>query len=229
MLHEVAGIVAGGLVLWYLKPPSHRKLFYAGAAVGVAVVMVLGHEAFWERMSTIETAVERSEEADASALSRFALMEVQLKIAGEHPFGIGHRGLVVLAPSHLPPEYLARQGSRSSHNTYLTVLSEQGVPGTILFAALMVWALRTIWRLRGLRHRPDLTRLAGQAAAVAAMLTVAAVGGIGVDYLKAEVQIWALILLTVLGVEYRQLHTVSEPSPVGEPDLPGLRPARWSG
>jgi len=179
-------------------------------------------------MSTIETAVQRTEEADSSTVSRLALAKVQLKIAAEHPFGIGHRGIVVLAPRYLPPEYLARQGGRSSHNTYLTVLSEQGFPGALLFAALLLWALRSIWRTRELRQRPELTRFAGQIAAVAALLTVAAVGGFAVDYLKAEVQVWGLILMTVLSVEFSMMHAVREPPRAGELPLEGLRPARWS-
>jgi O-antigen ligase len=225
----VLAFLAGGLVLWFMKPRSYRKLFYLGAAVGVAVVVFLGHATFWERMSTIETAVQRTEEADSSTVSRVALAKLQLRIAAENPLGIGHRGIVVIAPRYLPPEYLARQGSRSSHNTYLTVLSEQGVPGAVLFAALLLWALRSIWRMRQLRIRAELTRFSGQIAAVAAMLAVAAVGGLAVDYLKAEVQVWGLILVAVLSVEYTMMQAVREPRPAGEQPLEGLQPARWAG
>jgi O-antigen ligase len=225
----VLAFLAGGLALWYMKPSAYRGLFYAGVAAGVAVLIYLGHASFWERMSTISAAVQTSEEADTSARSRFALIDVQLKLAAEHPFGIGHRGLVVLAPRYLPEQFLAQQGSRSSHNTYLTVLSEQGLPGALIFGALMLWALRAIWRMRDLRHQPEATRMAGQVAAVSAMLTVAAVGGLGVDYLKAEVQIWALILLTVLSVAHSMMYTVVEPVPANEPRPEGLRPARWFG
>lgn len=225
----VLAFLAGGLVLWYMKPRAYRKLFYAGAAVGVLAVAYLGHESFWERMSTIETAIETTEQADTSAQSRVALAAVQLKVFEKHPFGIGHRGIVVLAPQYLPPEYLARQGSRSSHNTFLTVLSEQGLPGSVLFAALMLWAAARIWRMRVLRHRPDLTRLAGQFAAVAAMLAVCAIGGLGVDYLKAEVQMWGIVLLAVLSVEYSMMQAVKEPTPAAQPSIEGLQPARWSG
>jgi O-antigen ligase len=212
-----------------MKPRSYRRLFYVGAAVGVAVVMFLGQEAFWNRMSTIQTAVESRGDPASPAATRLAVINLQLKLAAEHPFGIGHRGIVVLAPSYLPAEHLARQGSRSSHNTYLTVLSEQGVPGAVLIGALMLWVLKTVWRMRDLRHRPDLTRLAGQVAVLAAMLTVSAVGGLGVDYLKAEVQIWGLVLLTVLSVEYSIMHTVRESGPASDARVEGLRPARWSG
>jgi hypothetical protein len=83
--------------------------------------------------------------------------------------------------------------------------------------------------MRNLRQRPELTRFAGQLAAVAAMLSVAAVGGLAVDYLKAEVQLWCLVLLTVLSTEYAMMQTVREPQPAGEPLVPGLRPAPWTG
>ena len=225
----VLAFLAGGVALWFMKPRAYRRLFYVGAAVGVVVVMFLGHQAFWERMSTIETAVQRTEEADTSTVSRVALAKLQLRIAAENPFGIGHKGIVVIAPKYLPPEFLAQQGSRSSHNTYLTVLSEQGVPGAVLFAVLLLWALRSIWRMRELRSRAEMTRFSGHVAAVAAMLTVAAVGGLAVDYLKAEVQVWGLILMAVLSVEYTMMRAVREPRPASEPLAPGMQPSSWSG
>ena len=226
----VLAFLAGGLVFWYLKPTAYRKLFYVCAALGVAAVAYLGHAAFWERMSSIGEATSGyTEEADASARSRWAMAELQLRVAAENPFGVGHRGIVPLSKLYLPERYLSKQGGRSSHNTYLTVLSEHGIPGALIFGALMLWALRSIWRMRDLRHQPEATRMSGQVAAVAAMLAVAAVGGLGVDYLKAEVQIWAIALLTVLSVAQSMLYTVIEPRPVGEPVDDGLRPARWFG
>jgi O-antigen ligase len=226
----VLAFLAGGLVFWYFKPAAYRKLFYAGAAVGVLAVAYLGHAAFWERIATIQEATSGyTEEADASARSRWAMAELQLRVAADNPFGVGHRGIVPLSKLYLDERYLSQQGGRSSHNTYLTVLSEQGLPGALIFGALLAWALRSLWRMRDLRHRPELTRLSGQVAAIAAMLAVAAVGGIGVDYLKAEVQIWAIALLTVLSVAHSTMYTVMEPRPVGEPAVEGLRPARWFG
>jgi O-antigen ligase len=224
----VLAFAAGGLVFWYLKPRAYRRLFYLGAAVGVAVVIFLGHASFWERMSTIPTATRSAEQSDRSIQSRWAVIDFQLAVAAEHPLGVGHRGIVVLSPRYLPVEYLSG-GGRASHNTYLTVLSEQGVPGALIFGALMVWALRRVWRMRDLRHRPETTRMAGQLAAVAAMLTVAAVGGLGVDYLKAEVQVWSLILLAVVSVAHSMMYAVYEPLPAGESQLQGLQPARWLG
>jgi O-antigen ligase len=225
----VLAFLAGGVVLWYLKPRAHRYLFYLGVLAGIGTLAYVGHSAFWERISTIRTAVETSADADTSVRSRFAMVRFQLDVAASHPFGVGHRGIVVLSPKYLPEEYLATQGGRSSHNTYLTVLSEQGVPGAVLFGALMLWSLRSVWRMRDLRHRPEATRMAGQLAAVVAMLVVAAVGGLGVDYLKAEVQIWSLILLTVLSVAHGMMYMVIEPQPVNESRMEGLRPARWFG
>jgi O-antigen ligase len=222
-------LVAGVLVIWYLKPQAYRPLFYAGTAVGVAALAFIGHAAFWERISTIQTAVQSSEEADTSFRSRLAVIDFQLDVAARNPLGVGHRGVVVLSPTYLSEEFLASQGGRSSHNTYLTVLSEQGIPGALIFGALMLWVLRSIWRMRDLRYQPEATRMAGHLAAVAAMLAVAAVGGLGVDYLKAEIQVWGLILLTVLSVAHAMMYTVVEPRSASEPKVEGLRPARWTG
>jgi hypothetical protein len=84
----VLAFLAGGLVFWYLKPTAYRRLFYVGAVAGVLAFGYLGHAAFWERMSTIQEATSGyTEEADASARSRWAMAELQLRVAADNPLG----------------------------------------------------------------------------------------------------------------------------------------------
>ena len=149
-------LVVAGLALWYLKPPTHRKTFYGLAALGLVLIGLLAHDAFWERMGTMKAAVDESEELDTSAESRLVLISAQWRMAAEHPLGAGHRGTEELSPLYLEEKYMSGTNDpdqvrrRSSHNTFMTVLVEQGVPGAVLFTMLWIWCLRAAKRQKRL-------------------------------------------------------------------------------
>lgn len=195
------GLVVGGLLLVYLKPMVHRKLFYSFAVLGLVLGGALAHETFWQRMGTIETAAKDSEDADQSARIRIILAQAQLRMAPEYPMGTGHRGTAVLSPMYLPESALTGprggeegQAARSSHNTFLTVLVEQGMPGTVLFSVLVFWFAKRAIEFRQLTRNPEAATLCAMAAGFTAAFFIVHVSGLFVDYLKAEVQVWCLAL-----------------------------------
>ncbi|MGH8179159.1 MAG: O-antigen ligase family protein, partial [Steroidobacter sp.] len=196
-------IVVGGAVLWYLKPWAHRRLFYGLAALGLVLVGMLAHETFWERMGTMKAGVNEAEQMDTSAESRIALVKAQWAMAKRYPLGTGHRGTEVLSPMYLDQKYMSRitnpsdTGRRSSHNTFMSALVEQGIPGAVLFIALWLWWVKAVFRIKKM-SRSLSPSLGALCAGVAAAFAVVLVAGLFVDYLKAEVQIWLLILLTCL-------------------------------
>lgn len=191
-----------GIVLWRLKPQAYRRWFYWYAALGLVLLAILAHEPFWERVQTIRTAVDAREELDTSALSRLELFDAQWRMFRAHPFGTGHRGTEVLSVYYLEEKYLSvnpdgTRGARSSHNTFMTALVEQGVPGVVLFLALWQWVCRTLAQIKR-DTVSSLSRLAGYSAALGGALTVVFVAGWFVDYLKAEVQVWLFALVASL-------------------------------
>lgn len=194
-------ILLSGLVLWYLKPKAYRRLFYGFAALGLVLMAALAHEAFWERMGTLKATVSDEQEMDASAETRIYLIKAQWEMAKLYPLGTGHRGTAVLSPLFLDESHMSTTTDpndtrqRSSHNTFMSALVEQGLPGAILFTMLWVWWARAILRLKKL-ERNTAPGLAAAAAGIAGSLAVVLVAGVFVDYLKAEIQIWMLILLT---------------------------------
>lgn len=195
------GVLAGGLVLWYLRPHAYKKSFYAFSVLGIVLFGALAHEAFWQRMQSISAVTESRETMDTSAESRLVLIEAQWRMAKRYPAGTGHRGTATLSPFYLDEKYLTpsydnpKELARSSHNTFMTTLVEQGIPGALIFTGLLVWFLRTILNLRNFNesqaHLLTMTHAAGVAAAIAVIFTA----GMFVDYLKAEIQIWCLALL----------------------------------
>jgi O-antigen ligase len=189
------GLVAGGLVLAITQARQYRRLFIACAAVAVVGFAVVVDKVFIERMFTIGDVAEVSEDADMSARSRRVIVEAQLRMAIDYPMGTGWRGTAVLSPNYIEAQWLTRgydddNAQRSSHNTFMTTLVEQGLLGALLYLSLLVWLLATIWRTRRLSlHHPDaeLITLIGTACAG---LMVVHVSGIAADYLMAEVQFW---------------------------------------
>lgn len=196
------GVLAGGLVLFLVKPPSARRLFWIFTVVGAIGAVSLMDQRFIDRMLSITAAVERTEDIDGSAESRWVTIEAQLKMFADHPYGVGHKGTVVLSPRYLDPKWLTHrpgehesQAGRASHNTFLTALVEQSIPGVVVYFLFILWGLSAVHRLR-VRQRAGPTTHGAYGGAAAAALAVVLVAGLFTDYLMAEVQVWMVALLS---------------------------------
>lgn len=189
----------GGLTIFVLRPKENTRLFYALAVLGVLGFGAVASQTFWDRMQTLQAAVGESEdELDNSAAGRIAQVQAGIRMFGAHPLGAGHRGFVVLSPIYLNPIYLDENGARASHNTFISTLSEQGFPGAILYSLFVLWVLKSciVARQRARARRPLLE--VSLASAVCAGLVVVIIGGLFADFLKVEVQVWLLALLSAL-------------------------------
>jgi O-antigen ligase len=230
------GLAAGGLVLMVATARAHRRMFWALALCGVVGLAVVIDKAFIDRMFTIGDVAEQSEDADASARSRLIIYKAQVSMFFDYPMGSGHRGTAVLSTKYLDRRWLTTQGSsdeysaaRSSHNTFMSTLVEQGVVGALLFVSLVIWLIAAILRLRRLNSRvgvdPDVITLG---AAVAGTLMVVIAAGSATDYLLAEVQFWmfaALVSALQLGEADPQLDAAAARVPLPDPREP-WRPVR---
>jgi hypothetical protein len=222
-------ILCGGLVLALLRPRANRKLFYALSALAVVLFLMLAHDYFWERMSTMQAAAEDDKaEMDDSALSRIVMFEAQVKMAEAYPLGTGHRGTAVLSPKYLDERFLVKDpdhpelpAQRSSHNTFMTALVEQGIPGALLFSLIWVWCVIEVSRVQRLPALRDAPENAAMLAGVAGALMVVFVAGMFVDYFKAEIQVWLLAVLTSVGTIARSEAAVAAQE---EPGLQRLMP-----
>lgn len=202
------GLAAGGLVVFYLGAKMDRIKMFAVGLAGLLLVAYFAPGAFWERMLTMQAAVEQTEEIDSSAESRVALARAQLEMAANNPLGTGHRGTAVLSPMYLDQRWLTRApgedpysvGARSSHNSLLSALVEQGIPGFVMFLWLMLWTVQMIRVVRAhrLRDPEDRDKIALYGACAAGSLAIVFAAGMFTDYLKTEVQIWMFAILAVL-------------------------------
>jgi O-antigen ligase len=195
-------LVVGGAVVMLCKAREHRRAFWLVAMIGVAGFAMAIDKVFIERMFTIGDVAEQSEEADMSARSRVVIYEAQMRMALDHPLGAGYRGTVVLSPAYLDRKWLTTDSpgdeasaGRASHNTFMTTLVEQGLPGALIFISLVVWLLSRVLTIRRLGRQgadPDLATMSG---ALCGGLFVVIVAGLAADYLMAEVQIWLFAAL----------------------------------
>jgi hypothetical protein len=212
-------LMVGGLTLFFLRPPGYRRQFIFFGILGLLLVAIVAKDFYWERISTISSAVTQSEDVDSSAESRIVIIEAQLRMAAAYPFGTGHRGTAVLSPKYIAAKWLTVSQSdpngvaaRSSHNSFMSALVEQGLFGAVLFLGIAFWSIKSVFRLRGFVARAtDKRSRAGLYAggAAAAMMSVL-VAGLFTDYIKTEVQIWMLAILTVL--LYSVIPTVNQQS-----------------
>lgn len=194
------GMLAGGVVIFYLAPRGRRMTLWAGVALGIAAALILVDDKFVERMNTISTVAISSEDADASTQSRFALIEAQLKMAIRYPHGAGFRGTEAMSREYLDARWLAKnddvyQAARSSHNTFMTALVEHGILGALLYCWLTVWGAISIFRIKWLQRRGAATDAIAPSAACSAGIVVVWIAGQFTDYLHAEVQFWLLAAL----------------------------------
>lgn len=188
------GLVAGSLVFAFCKAREHSRMFWTLAAVGSIGFAVAVDQAFVARMFTIgDVTQQENDEADMSARSRMVIYEAQLKMAFDYPLGAGYRGTAELSPMYMDRQWLVGGGAdadagRASHNTFMTTLVEQGVPGALLFIVLVSWIVVTAFRVRSYARRGDCPDLGTLGASLCGGLATVIVAGAAADYLMAEVQ-----------------------------------------
>lgn len=134
------------LVLSVLKRP---RLLVPAFVMGLAISTLIP-ASVWERLAGIEKVASVSTIAEAdpegSAEQRFEIQKVALRIVVDNPvFGVG-LGAYKLENARYAPEL----GPRDTHNTYLNLAAEVGVPGFLLWCALVWSVLRYAYRSR--RH-----------------------------------------------------------------------------
>ena len=221
------GLVAGGAIVFLLCPPERRWVFWGAAMLGVILAVRLVDQQFVERMLTIREAVSEQGEIDTSAESRLVLIEAQFRMAARYPHGTGHRGTAVLSPEYLEDRWLSIDKdqpdalpARSSHNTFMTVLVEQGIPGVIAYVWVMLWGVVVVVRLRRLQRRGISVEASAPAIAACAGIAVVWTAGQFTDYLLAEVQIWLLALLAASldGIRQATADATTAPAVAEPPD-----------
>ncbi len=111
--------------------------------LGVVLVLLVTPAAVWKRLSGIgeltSTANISQADAEGSAAQRWEIQQVGWDIFTDHPiFGVGLGGYKAANAV-----YASGLGARDTHNTYLNVAAELGLPGLALWIAMFVSVFRS--------------------------------------------------------------------------------------
>jgi O-antigen ligase len=138
----------GFLALCVMALPSaivlvrRRPRTVVAVAVLVGVAVYFTPAKYWARVEGLRNATSVAAigemDPEGSARQRFAVLQTAIRIVEDHPvLGIG-MGAYGLANAHYSPSL----GGLDTHNTYLNVVAETGLPGLVLFLALVTTVLR---------------------------------------------------------------------------------------
>lgn len=200
---------------------SHRRrgraMLVAGAAALLLVAVSPG--GVWKRVKglTNVTSVETQESAvdeEGSAFQRFQILKVARRMIADHPIngvGLGAYPLEHQAYVRGGGFHQTARGKRDTHNTYLNVAAETGLPGLALFLAALGSALIPAERARRLaKHR--LPWAATQLYYLELGLVAFLLGGIFGSYAHLSFTYLHLVLLAVItAATRRELQTLAVP------------------
>lgn len=204
-------LVTGGLAFNYFAPRRFRRWVFALSVLALGGFLYLTNPDYWGRIESLEYRGEQVEGVDTGH-KRLILAQAQLQMSRKYPLGCGSRCTDVLSPLYLPEKQLTAEGNRSSHNTFLTMLVEHGIPGALLYVAMVVWIAYCLRSAsRSLATAPPSVALLFPA--VAGCLVAIIVGDLFVQYPKIEIRFWFLTLgMLVLG-----MLTARDSVPASEP------------
>jgi O-Antigen ligase len=199
-------MVAAGLSGWYLAPKVHKRFVAVSGALAVVLLLMLSNEGFWARISTIIGSNSETPEE-----TRLQILRPQVRMFLDHPFGAGHRGNALLSAKYMPPELLSNAGIRSAHNTFMAALVDEGFPGAIALVGIYGWGFFTLRRLKRMDRFGLPVHLGVYRGAIGAALTGCFVGGLFLNMLTSEVQIWLMSVLYSLVVLCKDAMKQREP------------------
>lgn len=126
------------------------KLFTAGVIVCILALPFASGKVF-ERFATVWEVVEKGGKnlsGDAqNVMNRINYIRAGIPMFAAHPIvGVGINNYGWMYPTYVPIDAPLRE-RRAPHNTYLQVVTETGLVGTIPFFLFIMWSFQTSYRL----------------------------------------------------------------------------------
>lgn len=185
----------GGVIFNLFTPRVFRRRVAVLSALGILLLFLLTNPIYWARIDTIKYRGEQVEGVETGT-GRLQIIQAQWRMFRTHPLGCGHMCTTVLSPRYLPESALSA-GGRSSHNTFMTMLVDHGVPGAAFYLSLVLWSVGSL-RLVARRCREMDGLLPAVLPAVAGSMGAIFVADMFVQYPKFEARMWFIALIMVL-------------------------------
>jgi O-antigen ligase len=218
-------LTAGGLVFLYFAPKKYRKQIGILSLLALVLFLMLTGPTYWKRMRSLEHAGETVQGVDTGQ-DRLAIIKVQWKLFAMHPLGCGATCTTVLSKNYLDKKYLAETADgvmrRASHNTYMTIIVDHGIPGVFLWGGMWLWVAVKCFKL-GKAYRKQGGFEATAFPSIAAIFAALAVGDMFVTYGKYEIRVWMIaVVMALLSIETAR---VKQEKLAGAP-VPAAGPSR---
>lgn len=145
------GVLAGaGFLLIYLLISSRQTHVQRMVAIlimvaGLAGMLYLTDEQFWQRMDTLREVEDESK----SGSHRYRMWLSTFDLLEDYPAGVGAWGFQILSPIYVDPDlFHTNQKQKAVHSMWFQVLSELGWLGFFLFIGLVMACFRAIRKTR---------------------------------------------------------------------------------
>ena len=190
-------LVMGGLTFNWLTSPKYRKWVVPMSILAGVLMLMLTTQDYWNRIETI-TYAGQEVEGKETGTGRLEIIAGQFQMFRDHPLGCGHACTAILSPQYLGAQHLTdASGVRASHNTFMSMLVEHGVPGGAIYLIMLILIVRRV-RMVSSRTRHSAGFVAAMLPGVAGSLAAMIVADMFVPYMRFEVRIWFICLLWVL-------------------------------
>jgi hypothetical protein len=152
-------LALGCVFLFLMVSGMKRFLLVLGGAAVAIVLLATSSEEIIERYKLIFADQEdlaaafadpqgQAAMAAGSSMSRKALRQAALKITLENPLlGVGPGMFAVATGSERTANKGAGVGWHETHNTYLQISSEAGIPAALLYIGALLYCIRSMWLL----------------------------------------------------------------------------------
>ena len=203
-------LTVGGLLVWR----SQRRFLVAGLlGLGLAGFLFFSSSQLEEQYLERASSISKYEE-DGSALGRLNAWQTSWRVFLDYPvFGVGPNNLEAVFFRYSPDN----SRFRVTHNSYLQLLSECGLPSLLFFLGAIGAAL---WRLQRLRRMTVLPWIEVQARMLQISIAGYLVGAMFLNQAYAEL-IYTLIALSVSLEVVAETESAAEGIPVTAPAASG--------
>lgn len=128
-------------IFMLLRSRSRTRLIKFGALAALGI-MLMAPGAVWERFSRMKFLFNTDTigEADSSAEQRYILLQIATTIAKENlatGVGLGAYSEAHAMYAEERQEWQFGRGNRDSHNMYVNLAAETGIPGLLIFLAML--------------------------------------------------------------------------------------------
>ena len=147
-----AGMLSLAVMFLYLFVGTRHKLRLGSAVVGIALVAVMfAPQGVWDRIRGMQylTSVETLGQSDSSAEQRYTIWQVARQVIADNPaigVGIGNYPIAHEQYARSKPEWSFARGQKDAHSTYLRLMAETGLVGTVLFFLVFVSCFMEVQR-----------------------------------------------------------------------------------